>query len=203
MSLKPGRYQIRYIPPGITPPFVGGLYAVSTDIGQPILAEPLSSEHPPQVVSSPHHFWITHLSLGEKNPSEWEQQVHHYTTWFQQQVTRYRPSPHGMESFQPIRRLPRWKNLVRSRLCRAWNWARWVEWSLLQYQSSWSKRYGCSQSSGILHRWARSRCESIIFPRVISTFNIPLIKLVSQPYWPGLGLRRPHPNWEFIPDKRN
>lgn len=56
MSLKPGRYQIRYIPPGITPPFVGGLYAVSTDIGQPILAEPLSSEHPPQVVSSPRHF---------------------------------------------------------------------------------------------------------------------------------------------------
>jgi len=41
------------------------------------------------------------------------------------------------------------------------------------------------------------------FPHVISTFNIPLTKLVSQPYWSGLGLRRPHPNWEFISDKRD
>ena len=71
MTLEPGRYRIRYIPPGIAPPFVGGLYAVSTDIGQPILAEPLGPEHPSQVVSSPHSFeQYPPLTLRKK--SQWE-----------------------------------------------------------------------------------------------------------------------------------
>jgi hypothetical protein len=37
--LKDGLYQIRFVPSGIQPPFVGGLYATATEIGEPVLAE--------------------------------------------------------------------------------------------------------------------------------------------------------------------
>jgi hypothetical protein len=41
MPLKPGRYQIRYVPPHITLPFAGGVYAVGQDINKPVEALPL------------------------------------------------------------------------------------------------------------------------------------------------------------------
>ncbi|KAJ2935081.1 hypothetical protein H1R20_g2051, partial [Candolleomyces eurysporus] len=40
MPLKPGRYLIRYVPPGLTPPFEGGVYAVGEVINKPVLAVP-------------------------------------------------------------------------------------------------------------------------------------------------------------------
>ncbi|RXW21244.1 hypothetical protein EST38_g4605 [Candolleomyces aberdarensis] len=40
MPLKPGRYQIRYVPPGLTPPFAGGVYAVGEDLNKPVQALP-------------------------------------------------------------------------------------------------------------------------------------------------------------------
>ncbi|RXW21237.1 hypothetical protein EST38_g4608 [Candolleomyces aberdarensis] len=41
MTLKPGLYQIRYVPAHITPPFLGGVHAVGEDINKPIEALPL------------------------------------------------------------------------------------------------------------------------------------------------------------------
>ncbi|KAJ2925939.1 hypothetical protein H1R20_g11161, partial [Candolleomyces eurysporus] len=41
MPLKPGLYQIRYVPPHITPPFFGGVNAVGEDINKPVAALPL------------------------------------------------------------------------------------------------------------------------------------------------------------------
>jgi hypothetical protein len=50
MVLKPGRYQIRYVPVAQQPPFLGGLYATSTEINEPLLAEP--NPNAPQVVGA-------------------------------------------------------------------------------------------------------------------------------------------------------
>ncbi|KAJ3569380.1 hypothetical protein NP233_g5077 [Leucocoprinus birnbaumii] len=40
-ELKPGRYTVRYVPPGIQLPFIGGLYANPKEIHQPIAGEAL------------------------------------------------------------------------------------------------------------------------------------------------------------------
>ncbi|KAJ3574472.1 hypothetical protein NP233_g1742 [Leucocoprinus birnbaumii] len=58
-TLKPGRYRIRYVPVGLQPPFVGGLYADSKEIGEPLTAEPLSPTTPPQV-------WAVHAAENGK-----------------------------------------------------------------------------------------------------------------------------------------
>lgn len=44
MTLQEGLYHIRFVPSGIQPPFVGGLYATATEIGEPILAEVADSK---------------------------------------------------------------------------------------------------------------------------------------------------------------
>ncbi|KXN84615.1 hypothetical protein AN958_12296 [Leucoagaricus sp. SymC.cos] len=49
MTLKEGTYRIRYVPVGLQPPFVGGLYAKSTEFGEPLLAEPETPGNPPQI----------------------------------------------------------------------------------------------------------------------------------------------------------
>lgn len=38
--LQPGLYQIRYVPPHVVPPFVGGVRAVGIDLNTPILDLP-------------------------------------------------------------------------------------------------------------------------------------------------------------------
>ncbi len=52
MSLKEGLYNIRFVPSGINPPFLGGLYATATEFGEPILAEAEGPDTPGQVVST-------------------------------------------------------------------------------------------------------------------------------------------------------
>lgn len=59
MSLKEGLYRIRYIPAAVDPPFTGGLYAKSTEIGEPILAEAPTAESRPQV-------WEVHRNQNGK-----------------------------------------------------------------------------------------------------------------------------------------
>ena len=41
MPIKPGLYQIRFVPPHVTPPFLGGVIAVGEDINKPVEALPL------------------------------------------------------------------------------------------------------------------------------------------------------------------
>lgn len=51
-ELQPGRYSIRYVPPGIELPFEGGLYANPKEIHQSIVGEALGPKT--QVVSTFH-----------------------------------------------------------------------------------------------------------------------------------------------------
>ncbi|RXW21242.1 hypothetical protein EST38_g4603 [Candolleomyces aberdarensis] len=46
MPLKPGLYQIRYVPAHVIPPFVGGLTAVGEDINKPVAALPVLTVPP-------------------------------------------------------------------------------------------------------------------------------------------------------------
>ncbi|KAJ2913999.1 hypothetical protein MD484_g6429, partial [Candolleomyces efflorescens] len=74
MTLKPGLYQIRYVPPHVGPPFLGGVHAVGEDINKPIEALPLL---PP--LKGVHTWEVTHainnkdqwiiLTPGFKSPS--------------------------------------------------------------------------------------------------------------------------------------
>ncbi|KAF9451429.1 hypothetical protein P691DRAFT_807783 [Macrolepiota fuliginosa MF-IS2] len=58
MTLKEGLYRIRFVPVCIQPPFVGGVYARSTEIGEPIAAKADGPEDPPQV-------WEVRLQNGK------------------------------------------------------------------------------------------------------------------------------------------
>ncbi|KAL9710901.1 hypothetical protein Ac2012v2_005441 [Leucoagaricus gongylophorus] len=168
MTLEPGRYRIRYIPPGIAPPFVGGLYAVSTDIGQPILAEPLGPEHPSQV-------WEVHRNENNKyiitQPG------------FNSKLPGIGPVLMGWSLSSPSADHQGGRILFG---------VGYVELEIEPVGSSDNYFSIRVPDPNVTH--APDQVEFFIAECDHD--------LVSRPYWSGLGLRRPHPNWEFIPDQR-
>ncbi|KAF9447461.1 hypothetical protein P691DRAFT_802309 [Macrolepiota fuliginosa MF-IS2] len=70
-KLEAGLYIIRFVPVGIQPPFVGGLYAQAKDYGQPIAAEPLGPNSPAEVWEvnvQNGKYIITQRGFTSKNP---------------------------------------------------------------------------------------------------------------------------------------
>lgn len=123
MALEEGTYRIRFVPTSVLPPFEGGLYATATGVGEPILAEAEGPDNAPVVSATitPYlEFTLTDIDLVGGSPQSPDWKVYHNPARLQEQepFVRSWTCPHGMESRQSFRELPRREYPVQGRLCR-------------------------------------------------------------------------------------